>query len=273
MSAVQHKDPRGRRRAIGWDRAATLKPIDLETHTQLLDAHKIMSGRGRGYVYWWRKGKLHWRRYVVPRDPRTPTQQRSRAAFRDATKAWSENQPLTEEQRNAWRAEAAKTKSTPRLGQSGFLTEQQHFVGRNSVKERWGLPLLLEPPKQERKKEAWRMQKTEPAPEVSQPQRLNSTSSDPRRAGTGPSLGPHRVAKGRIGRPSALRVPIQVQHYQALTQPSSDRPRTTPRPLLGQCRWQACTLRRIGGIGSPRSSSTLAHISRNARFRQLWRGG
>jgi hypothetical protein len=101
LSAVLHKDPRGRRLPVGYDRADPLKPIDLETHTQLLDARKIMSGRCRGYVYWWRKGKLHQRRYVIPRDPHTPTQQRSRAAFRNASKAWSENQPLTQAQREA----------------------------------------------------------------------------------------------------------------------------------------------------------------------------
>jgi hypothetical protein len=51
-----------------------------------------------------------------------------------------------------------KIETHPRLAQSGPLTAQQHFVGRNSLKERWGLALLLEPPRGERKKEAGRMQ-------------------------------------------------------------------------------------------------------------------
>ena len=53
---------------------------------------------------------------------------------------------LTQEKRDAWHAAAAKLQSSPRLGQSGPLTAQQHIVGVNALKERWGLPLLLEPP-------------------------------------------------------------------------------------------------------------------------------
>ena len=152
MSTVPHKDPRGRRRPVGYDRAAPLTPIDLETHKQLLGAHQIMSGRCRGYVYSWRKGKLHWRRHVIPADPRTPAQRRSREAFGKASKAWSQNQPLTQAQRDAWYAAAAKIKSKPRLGTSGFLAAQQHFVGSHALKERWNLPVLLEPPTGERQR-------------------------------------------------------------------------------------------------------------------------
>lgn len=50
MSAVLHKDPRGRRLSVGYDRAAPLQPIDLEAHIQLLGDHRPMSGRQRGYV-------------------------------------------------------------------------------------------------------------------------------------------------------------------------------------------------------------------------------
>jgi hypothetical protein len=161
ISAVPRKDPHGRRRPVGYDRAAPLEPIDLEAHKQLLGAHQFMSGRCRGYLYWWHKGKLHKRRYVVPNDPHTPTQQRSRAAFRTASRAWSDNHTLTQEQRDAWHAAAAKIKSRPRLGQSGTLTAQNHIVGCNSLKERWGLQLLLEPPMGERKKAEGRILKLE----------------------------------------------------------------------------------------------------------------
>jgi hypothetical protein len=139
---------------------------------QLLDAHKIMSGRCGSYVYSWWKGKLHRRRYVVPRDPRTPAQRRSRGAFGKAAKAWSENVPLTEAQRHAWYATAAKIKSSFRLGLSGFRTAQQHFVGSNALKQRWGLPLLLEPPTGRRQKAQARRQNTEFSAQVQQPQRL-----------------------------------------------------------------------------------------------------
>ena len=118
-----------------------------------------MSGKAGRYVYYWAYGHLCWRAYVVPKDPRTAVQQRSRAAFAAASKAWSASQSLTEEQRDAWHADAAKIKSTPRLGQSGPLTAQHDFVGRNSLKERWGLALLLKP--RGRGKEEGRMRKAE----------------------------------------------------------------------------------------------------------------
>jgi hypothetical protein len=190
-----------------------------------------MSGRMRGYVYSWHHGRLHWHRYVVPKDPRTPGQRRSRAAFGKAAKAWSEIQPLTEEHRDAWHAEAAKIKTRAHLAQSGPRTAQQHFVGRNSIKERWGLPLLLEPPTGERKKAESGMQNTRPAPQAPQSQRLKPTSWEPRRACTGPPPDLHREPKGRAGMRNALRVPIQMQHCQALTRASSDRPQTSSRPL------------------------------------------
>ena len=273
LSADTRKDPRGRRRPLGYDRAAPLKPIDLLTHTQLLDARKIMSGRCRGYVYWWRKGKLHFRRHVVPRDPRTPKQRRSRAAFRKASKAWSQNQPLTHAQRDAWRAFAAKIKSKPRLYTSGFLTAQQHFVGSNAIKERWGLPLLLEPPTGQRKKAECRMQNTESSAQVRQPQRLVRPTWEPRRGASGVAPERRRAAKSCTRRTNHRQVPIQVTHYQPLARPSSDRPHTPAIPLPVQCRWQPCSPGRLGSIPSPRLPSSLAQIRRNARFRELWRGG
>jgi hypothetical protein len=200
LSAAPRKDPRGRRRPVGYDRAATLKPIDLEAHTQLLDAHRMMSGRCRGYVYWWRKGKLHWRRHVVPRDPRTPTQLLSRAAFGAASKAWSENQPLTQDQRDAWRAEAAKIKTRPRLAQSGLRNAQQHFVGRNSVKERWGLPLLLEPRTEGRQNAECRSQATRVPIQVKHCQTLTRASSERPHTSSRP-LPVHRLCQARSSSP------------------------------------------------------------------------
>ena len=55
-------------------------------------------------------------------------------------RAWSASHSLTEEQRDAWHADAAKIKSTPRLGQSGSLTAQHDFVGRNSSKSAGAWP-------------------------------------------------------------------------------------------------------------------------------------
>jgi hypothetical protein len=78
-----------------------------------------MNGRAGHYVYYWAYGRLCWCRYAVPKDPRTVTQQSSRAARGTASMAWSQNQALTEEQRDAWHAEAAKLITRPRLAQSG----------------------------------------------------------------------------------------------------------------------------------------------------------
>ena len=86
---------------------------------------RLKSGRIGPYVYYVREGHQHRRLYVVPRDPRTPAQQRSRSIFGAASVTWSANGPLTDQQRNAWRAEGAKTRSRPRLGTSGKLTGQQ----------------------------------------------------------------------------------------------------------------------------------------------------
>jgi len=76
--------------------------------------------------------------------PRTPAQILSRAALTAASKAWSQNGRLKEEQRQAWRGAGAKIQSRPRLFQSGPLTGQQLFVGRGSVLLRLGRELPLD---------------------------------------------------------------------------------------------------------------------------------
>ena len=57
MSAPLHRDPRGRRRPVGYDRAAPLDAKDLGLHAKLLAEGKPMSGRMRGFVYSWHKCK------------------------------------------------------------------------------------------------------------------------------------------------------------------------------------------------------------------------
>ena len=161
----------------------------------------------------------------------------------------------------------------------GFRTAQQHFVGSNSLKQRWGLPLLLEPPAEGRKKaegsplRRTRMQNTGPAPQTPQSPRLKPTSWDPHRANTGPPPDLHREPKGRTGRRNALRVPIQVMHYQALARPASERPHTPSRPLPAHCRCQVQSGHRTTRIDFPSYSSPLVQAWRKARLRELWRGG
>jgi hypothetical protein len=107
------------------------------------------SGRWGDRVYYMRGGKQCWRRYVVPKDPRTPAQLRQRAALTVASKAWGASEPLTEDDRGEWRAEGAKVQSRVRLCQSGPLTGHQHFVGRNCEKSRIGLGMLVKAPGRE----------------------------------------------------------------------------------------------------------------------------
>ena len=113
------------------------------------------------------------------------------------------------------------------------------------------------------------MQNTGPAPQTPQSQRLKPTSWDPHRAYTGPLPDLHREPKGRTGRRNALRVPIQVMHYQALARPASERPHTPSRPLPVRCRWLAQSGRVAARIDFPSCSSPLVQALHNARLREL----
>ena len=273
ISAVPRKDPRGRRRAVGWHRAAPLDPKYRRLHLELLAEGKPMSGRFGGYVYSWRKGRLHWRRHVIPRDPRTPAQRRARAALATASKAWSENTPLTEEQRDHWNAAAARTKSKPRLYQSGYLTAQQYFVGTNCRKERWGQPLLLEPSNRQRKKgerETHNGASSVCQQELHQP--VPPTSETPRPSAQ-PTPSPRGHAKCRRGEAICSRVPIQVPLYQGVARASSECPRASTLLPPVQYRCHACPPVRFGRCLSPEFASTVATIRRNPRLLALWRGG
>ena len=85
-----------------------------------------------------RKGRLCRRRYVRPKDPRTPKQLRARAVLGAASKAWSSSEWFTEIQRQRLRAVGANVQSRPRLAQSRPLTGQQFFVGKSCARGRLG---------------------------------------------------------------------------------------------------------------------------------------
>ena len=145
VAAVRHAKRRRKRGRILQGGKAPLSPKQLAQHARLLKDGRPMSGKSGPYVYYMFKGRQRWRRDVPNRDPRTFTQLRSRAVFGAASRVWSQGGTLTQEQRAAWHAEGAKTRSRPRLGQSGPLTGQQRFVGRNSTKAQRQLGLLLVP--------------------------------------------------------------------------------------------------------------------------------
>ena len=144
--AVSRRKRRRKRGIVPTGGRAPLSPKELKQHARLLAEGKPMSGRSGPFVYYMLNGKQCWRRYSVPRDPRTAPQRRSRAAFRAASRTWSQAGPLTDKQREAWDADGAKRQSRSRLGQSGPLTGLQNYIGRNSTRKQRDYQLLSRPP-------------------------------------------------------------------------------------------------------------------------------
>ena len=104
------------------------------------------NGRCQERVFY--RSRFGWccRAHVVPRDPLTAARSRMREVLGAVSKVWGAL--LTEHQRQRWVAAAAKLGRDPRLGQSGPLSGQAHFVGINSARARIGRDLLREPPSQ-----------------------------------------------------------------------------------------------------------------------------
>jgi len=101
------------------------------------------SGRdGTMVSYRHRTGQFR-RRYVRPRDPRTPAQLARRDAFEHAARLWA---TLTQEQYRLWRTAAEGRHSAPRLNQSGRLWAYQLFCRINCNLAAIGLPMVVEPP-------------------------------------------------------------------------------------------------------------------------------
>jgi hypothetical protein len=73
-----------------------------------------------------RGNKQFRRRWAKPIDRKTLSQLRYRARLAAASKEY--NEALTQEQKDACIAAGAKQKCRPRLGPSGTLTGQQHWV-------------------------------------------------------------------------------------------------------------------------------------------------
>jgi hypothetical protein len=94
---------------------------------QCLDP-RVKSGRCGDWVWYVLPGSKQWRRlWVKPRDPKTPSQRHWRKRLGSASRNYS--QSLTDEQQDACIAAGAKRRSRPRLGQWGWLTGQQFWVG------------------------------------------------------------------------------------------------------------------------------------------------
>jgi len=95
---------------------------------QCLDT-RMRSGRcGDRVWYPLPGGKQGHRLWVKPRDPKTPKQRYWRARLGAASRNYSA--ALTDEQQDACIAAGAKRRSRPRLGEWGWLTGQQFWVGQ-----------------------------------------------------------------------------------------------------------------------------------------------
>jgi hypothetical protein len=267
---VPRKNPRGRRRVVGWHRAAVLEPKHRQLHAQLRAEGRPMSGRAGGYVYYWAYGRLCWRRHVTPKDPRTAAQRLSRAAFGAASKAWSHDPELTEAQRGAWSAQAAQIQSRPRLMQSGPLTAQQHFVGCHSVKQRWGQNFLLDPPERASKWAKGTSQQA--ATSASHARILAGSASDTRRNCTVPVPCLPRVTRTCAAKRTGKPVLSQVARHEPLARPSSERPWTTTGRMPVQYRRCSCSVWSIGLPGLVRGSHIRGLVPRHACFCRRWRG-
>jgi hypothetical protein len=237
---TRHKGPAFRRSKTRCKRGivprggkAPLGVRDRQLHEQLKKDGSLKSGRSGAYVYYVRKGQQRWRRYVVPRDPRTLAQQRSRAIFSAVSKTWSEDGTLTDGQRDAWYAQGAKKQSRARLGSSGKLTGQQDFVGRNCAKGQRGHGVLFHPLKPEKNPEASKARKPELIVEVTQAQMVMRSTWGTRRAYTVTCGYSRRVPRGYLRKARNRQLTSQVVVSQRFTQSTWDRPQTHTRALPG----------------------------------------
>jgi hypothetical protein len=83
------------------------------------------------------------RQYVIPRNPRTPEQQRNRGNFGAVSSRW---RALTPEQRTAWCMAAANKFKVTHTGQQVALSGYSYFVSTNSRRAELDLPQFELPP-------------------------------------------------------------------------------------------------------------------------------
>ena len=201
-----------------------------------LDDGIAKSGRRGIWVYYMFRGKQRRRRYVKPRDPRTPGQLRSRADFGAATNAYSHSKELTEEQCERCRRAGAKLRSRARLWQSGPLTGQQFYIRRSRARAKTIRGLALARREGKEATRAGRGLRAVVISRASQFQGVTRPSFKSRRVSIVGSRGQSRPAKGYARNVGAKRMPngrlpirngrrrvrqtrarngtSQVQHYQ-----------------------------------------------------------
>jgi hypothetical protein len=192
---------------------------------QCLDT-TIRSGRCGDWVFYLLPGgKQCRRRWVRPKDPRTPAQVRNRARLAAASRKYTSG--LSEQERDARITAGAKVQSRKRLGQSGPLTGQQYSVRREYAANARG-----------------KVQNTEIPTKVPKPQRVTRPTWEPRH---GSAVVPpdqrqrRRRVAGRGYKPAAA---PQMRQPHRVSQSRWDRYRVRSVPLASTER------RRRGAVSS-----------------------
>ena len=165
---------------------------------QCLDT-TLRSGRCGDWVYYLLRGNKQFRRrWVRPKDPRTPAQLHNRVRLGTASRHYSAR--LTDEERDACIAAGAKRQSRPRLGQSGALSGQQYSV-RNAYA----------------KKVAAKVQSTNIPAQVPRPQKVTRPTWETRRGVTVVAPGQRARRPGVMGRRRKAGAASEVPKRKGLT--------------------------------------------------------
>lgn len=116
----------------------------MEAKVQFGSGVAGISGRTAGTVFARNKGGAYMRRFSVPTNPRTQSQEEARQRLSDQSSAW---RTLNQDQRDSWNAWAQEHPILDRLGASILLTGHQAFVKVNSnvVLFTGGAPLTAPP--------------------------------------------------------------------------------------------------------------------------------
>ena len=266
VPAVRQKQPCRKRGIAPTGGMVPLSPKELKQHARLLAQGKPLSGRSGPFVYYMRNGRLCWRRYVVPEDPSTARQRRSRAAFRAASRTWSQGGPLTDKQRDAWYADGAKRQSRSRLAQSGPLTGQQNYIGRNSTRKQRDYQLLSRPPQRGQEKANPKRLKSELSVQVHKSQPITRSTSGPRWVHAVPAPSMRRGGSGNAKKSKARQLISQMPHLQRSARSTSGRPQTSTRALPGPRQRKASQPKGTGQRDELKHPPKLGKARRNANL-------
>ncbi len=103
-----------------------------------------MSGKLAGIIFSHNRGGSVAKRFRVPTNPNTTSQQTARNAMSQLVVRWLT--VLTTAQRAAWGNYAENVPATNRIGESIKLTAQNHFIRSNTVRLRTGLAIINDAP-------------------------------------------------------------------------------------------------------------------------------